>query len=203
MDISLLNTTKVFSEDTFATLFRALELPTRMADEQNGDHSFAGQGITAVSSEFLDEHGSTCTRLDLSDNRIQYVSLFLQHTQLSDFEYPPYVVYCSFCLIYMPWQLAISVYRSGEWLSKLPQLKELILDRNEIEILKDYPRSHSVETLWMNNNSIGELKMFLDTIVKTVRRLLVSISMLTTIRHTQHCTYAPPTTSFYLRSSPT
>ena len=87
------------------------------------------------------------------------------------------------CFLHTLCFASISSYSSGEWLSKLPNLNELILDHNAIEVFKDYPRSHSVETLWINNNNINELKMFLDTIIKTVRSASSYQNKLTLLYH--------------------
>lgn len=62
--------------------------------------------------------------------------------------------------------LSSNCIKSGEWLSKFPNLETLILDKNNIQSLSalKFPKNKTVKTLWINNNKIEDAKTFLDSV---------------------------------------
>lgn len=88
------------------------------------DINLSGQELTKLPADFVEKHGSTCTRLDLTENKIT----------------------------------------SGEGFAGLEALETLILDKNGIEELSDWPRMPSLKTLWLNNNSIHDINETLEVV---------------------------------------
>lgn len=62
----------------------------------------------------------------------------------------------------------VNVSRTGANFDKLPNLTEIILDKNGIEKLSAFPTMPKVVTLWINNNKIKDLAEFMDSVVKCV-----------------------------------
>jgi len=50
-------------------------------------------------------------------------------------------------------------------LEKFAQLKNLVLDNNEVISEQNLPKLDSLDTLWVNGNNITDLKIWIDTIV--------------------------------------
>jgi hypothetical protein len=50
------------------------------------------------------------------------------------------------------------------------KLHTLILDKNELSSLADFPAMPTLDTLWINNNQFKDLKQTMDTIEKNVRK---------------------------------
>jgi hypothetical protein len=65
------------------------------------------------------------------------------------------------------------------WLRAFPRLRELILDRNQLATLRDLPVMASVETLWLNNNALGDL----NEVVASVARAFPNLSYLSMLRN--------------------
>lgn len=61
------------------------------------------------------------------------------------------------------------LHSTGANFDKLPNLTEIILDKNGIEKLAGFPTMPKVVTLWINNNKIKDLAEFMDSVVKCVR----------------------------------
>ncbi|KAL9658291.1 hypothetical protein ABK040_015611 [Willaertia magna] len=59
-----------------------------------------------------------------------------------------------------------------ENLSRLTQLKSLVLDNNQVEDIKHFPNLPNLETLWLNNNNIYDLDATLDTVEKKFPKLI-------------------------------
>lgn len=74
---------------------------------------------------------------------------------------------CYSSLFYSPFVF----HRLGPWLERFPNIKTLILDHNEIESLKSCPVCPTVDTLWINNNEISDIKDFMDSLVKVFPNL--------------------------------
>eukprot|EP01117_Protostelium_nocturnum_P012674 TRINITY_DN466_c0_g1_i1.p1 TRINITY_DN466_c0_g1~~TRINITY_DN466_c0_g1_i1.p1 ORF type:complete len:247 (-),score=96.39 TRINITY_DN466_c0_g1_i1:42-782(-) len=53
-----------------------------------------------------------------------------------------------------------------ENLSKFTKLTSLVLDNNQLESKQDFPKNPNLQTLWVNNNNITDLKEFIDCIQK-------------------------------------
>jgi len=60
---------------------------------------------------------------------------------------------------------------SGKGFEGLTKLTTLILDKNAIKGLIDFPAMKTVDTLWLNNNQISELKPLLDVVEKSFPNL--------------------------------
>jgi len=60
---------------------------------------------------------------------------------------------------------------SGKGFEGLTKLHTLILDKNSIKSLSDFPIMKSVETLWLNNNEISQLKPLMDVLEKNFPNL--------------------------------
>jgi len=58
-----------------------------------------------------------------------------------------------------------------ENLGKFTQLRSLVLDNNQLESLQNFPINEKMQTLWVNNNNISDLKAFLDGISKAYPNL--------------------------------
>jgi len=56
-------------------------------------------------------------------------------------------------------------------LEKFTKLSTLILDSNELDNNQDFPEILQLETLWINNNKITDLGVFLENIVKKLPNL--------------------------------
>ncbi|KAA6390418.1 MAG: putative leucine-rich melanocyte differentiation-associated protein [Streblomastix strix] len=61
--------------------------------------------------------------------------------------------------------------RSLENVQLFPKLKSLVADNNQIDDSVDFPPLPSLETLWMNNNRITEIKRLLDQLCQRAPQL--------------------------------
>jgi len=73
--------------------------------------------------------------------------------------------------------LTDNLVSSWKGLESFSKLRTLILDKNSIKLLTDFPVLKTVDTLWLNNNQISELKPLLDIIEKSFPNLIY-LSML-------------------------
>jgi len=56
-------------------------------------------------------------------------------------------------------------------IEKFKQLTSLVLDNNQLEGAQDFPSIPTLQTLWVNNNQIADIKGFLDCVVKSFPNL--------------------------------
>jgi len=56
-------------------------------------------------------------------------------------------------------------------IQKFKQLGSLVLDNNQLDSTQDFPSIPTLQTLWVNNNQISDLKSFLDGVVKSFPNL--------------------------------
>jgi len=58
-----------------------------------------------------------------------------------------------------------------ENLDKFTRLASLVLDNNKLDSIQDFPRNEKMQTLWVNNNNISDLRVFLDCITNAYPNL--------------------------------
>jgi hypothetical protein len=67
--------------------------------------------------------------------------------------------------------LSYNSFKTLDNLDKFPNLVSLVVDNNQLESFQNFPQNESMQTLWVNNNNISELKVFLDSVSKAFPNL--------------------------------
>jgi len=62
--------------------------------------------------------------------------------------------------------LTNNLLSTGKGLESFSRLQTLILDKNSLKSLSEFPQLKSVDTLWLNNNLFSDLKSLMDEIEK-------------------------------------
>jgi len=56
-------------------------------------------------------------------------------------------------------------------IEKFKQLTSLVLDNNQLQSVQEFPPIPTLQTLWVNNNQVSDLKGFMDCVVKSFPNL--------------------------------
>jgi len=67
--------------------------------------------------------------------------------------------------------LSYNIINKVENIDLFPKLNSLVLDNNNLGSAQQFPSIPTLQTLWVNNNEIADLKVFLDSVAKSFPNL--------------------------------
>jgi hypothetical protein len=164
---------------THSTHMASAEEPVELQIEEIDDAddqrlALIGQHMSAL-DELTVQANATASYLDLSDNRIEFVSSacapFVCLSAVRTF-------LCLFNDVFGYRSPCPMVFRSGRLFDGFPALRTLVLDKNFLdEFPADFPVLPTVETLWINNNAFADLSSLAEQLLRLFPRLS-NLSML-------------------------